>query len=340
MKTTLKNMLIILSAIMLAVVLLFVWEMYIPKSFAGAETVRYTARSGMGAKEIATDLKERGVIKSSLFFNAYAFITGSHGKLQAGLYDISPSMSVAGIINTLVSGNVARHKITVIEGWDLRDIADYLEEKDVYYNEEFAGALEMDFSGKFSFLTGKPEKLGLEGYIFPDTYYIPAGSSAEDFLNVALQNFDRKLTPAMREQITKDKRSIFQIVTMASILEKEVNSLEDKKIVSGILWKRLSVSMPLQVDATINYITNKNDPGVTLADTKIDSPYNTYKYYGLPLGPISNPGLDSLMAAVYPQKSDYWYYLSELETGKTIFSKTFQEHQSSIKKYFKSVGLK
>ncbi len=333
MSTIYKNILNILAAIILAVILLFVWEMYVPKSFAGAEVVRYNAQSGMGAKEISTDLKEKGIIKSSLFFDIYAFMTGRHGKLQAGLYDVSPSMSVASIINALEKGKVATNKITVIEGWNVRDIANYLQEKNIYDKEAFSKALDTDFTEQFSFLHDKPKKLDLEGYIFPDTYQILVGADAEDFLNIALQNFDKKLTPAMRGQITKDKRSIFQVVTMASIIEKEVNLPADKKIVSGILWKRLASGMPLQVDATINYITDKNHPGVTLTDTKIDSPYNTYKYYGLPLGPISNPGLDSLMAAVYPEKSLYWYYLSEPKEGKTIFSKTLEEHNAAIAKY-------
>jgi len=122
---------------------------------------------------------------------------------------------------------------------------------------------------------------------------------------------------------------------MASMIEKEVQTPEDKKMVSGILWKRITEGMPLQVDATVNYITGKHDKGVQIKDTVIDSPYNTYKYYGLPKGPISNPGMDSIQAAIYPQKSVYWYYLSATKTGETIFSKTLEEHNLAISKYLK-----
>ena len=122
---------------------------------------------------------------------------------------------------------------------------------------------------------------------------------------------------------------------MASILEKEVVSLHDKKIVAGILWKRIANGVPLQVDSTINYITQKNNASVSVKDTDIDSPYNTYKYSGLPKGPISNPGIDSIMAAIYPTKSQYWYYLSADGTGKTIFSQTLEEHAAAIAKYLK-----
>ena len=107
-------------------------------------------------------------------------------------------------------------------------------------------------------------------------------------------------------------------------------------MVSGILWKRLAVGMPLQVDATINYITNKNDAGVAIKDTKINSPYNTYKYAGLPAGPISSPGMDSILAAIYPTKNDYWYWLSANGTGKTIFSKTLDQHNIARVKYLGS----
>ena len=122
---------------------------------------------------------------------------------------------------------------------------------------------------------------------------------------------------------------------MASLIEKEVKTPEDKKIVSGILWKRLENSIPLQVDATISYITGKKGDSVSIEETKIDSPYNTYKYKGLPLGPISNPGLESIIASIYPENSDYWYYLSTPE-GKTIFSKTLEEHNIAKAKYLKN----
>jgi UPF0755 protein len=141
-----------------------------------------------------------------------------------------------------------------------------------------------------------------------------------------LANFGKKLNPELREKIAVQKKTIFDIVTMASLLEKEVITLDDKKIVAGILWKRLEIGMPLQLDATVNYVTGKNDPSVTIKDTTIDSPYNTYKYKGLPKGPISNPGIDSIIATIYPKKTNYWYYLTD---GKTIFSETLQQHNTA-----------
>jgi UPF0755 protein len=244
-------------------------------------------------------------------------------------------MPVAEIVKKIVEGDVAKNKITIIEGWNLRNIADYLESKKLYSKEDFLMAAKADFSDDFTFLKEKPKNTGLEGYIFPDTYYLSDKSKPEDFLKVTLFNFDKKLSLELREEILRQKKSIFKIVTMASMIEKEVKTFEDKKIVSGIFWKRIKEGIPLQVDATVNYVTGKNDAKVLLEDTKIDSRYNTYKYYGLPLGPISNPGMDSILAAIYPEKTDYWYYLSADGNGQTIFSKTLDEHNIAKAKYFK-----
>ncbi len=337
MDQNLKKKIITGLAIFVAVVLLIsAWQIYVPRDFGASETIFYSAKAGLGGTKIAQDLKDEKIIKSSFWFNAYALLTGQSARLQAGLYDISPSMSIAALVKKMATGDVAKHKIKILEGWDVTDMADYLEEKKFYTREEFNKALKMDFSKEFDFLYSKPKGMGLEGYIFPDTYYVPVESSAKDFLTLALNNFGKKLTPELRKKITADKRSIYQVVTMASILEKEVPTLIDKKMVAGILWKRIVTGMPLQLDSTVNYATGKSDSRVTLADSKIDSRYNTYKYYGLPLGPISNPGLESLMAAINPIKTEYWFYLSASGNGKTIFSKTYEEHTSSISKYLNS----
>jgi len=190
--------------------------------------------------------------------------------------------------------------------------------------------LKKDYSGQFDFLKDKPKDIGLEGYLFPDTYQISKGETCEEIIDLMLANFGKKLTPDLREEIITQKKSIFDIVTMASMIEKEVRTLSDKKIVSGILWKRIAVGMPLQLDATINYITQRSDPSVAIKATKINSPYNTYMYSGLPKGPISSPGIDSITSAIYPKQTKYWFYLSD---GKTIFSETLDQHNEAKAKY-------
>ena len=149
-----------------------------------------------------------------------------------------------------------------------------------------------------------------------------------------MENFGAKLLPEIREEISRQEKTIFEIITMASLIEKEVRTLEDKKIVSVILWKRLDVEMPLQVDATIAYLTGKKTTRVSLEELKIDSPYNTYKYRGLPLGPIANPGIESITAAVEPGKTDFWFYLSKPD-GTTVFSRNLDEHNAAKNKYLR-----
>ena len=210
----------------------------------------------------------------------------------------------------------------------------YLQEQ-IYQKEEFLKAVNKDFSQEFNFLKDKPKDLGLEGYLFPDTYEIVKGENAEEFIKIMLQNFDKKLTDDLEQEIKNKNKSIFEIITMASLLEKEVKTHEDKRIVAGIFWKRIETRIPLQSCATIAYIKGENQWQYSYEDTRIKSPYNTYLNLGLPLGPISNPGIDSIEAAIYPKETEYNYFLTNPKTGKTIFSKTYKEHNINKEKYLK-----
>ena len=316
---------------------------YAPGSLGTKPEVIYEIKSGSGYEQITKDLEMRGIVKNGWFFRIYVLISGNYSKLQAGKYSISPSMSASQIAQKFAAGDVIKNNITIIEGWKLEDIASYLESKQLATKKDFldltnpsaSSGQAKDFTDTYDFLKDKPKNLNLEGYVFPDTYQFNGSQTLEDLLKGILGNFDKKLTVDLRKEIANQHKSIFEIITMASIIEKEVQSLVDKKMVSGILWKRQKVGVPLQVDATINYITKKSDPGVKIKDTQIDSPYNTYKYRGLPLGPISNPGMDSILAAIYPVKSDYWYYLSANGNGKTIFSRTLEDHAIARAKYLK-----
>jgi UPF0755 protein len=328
----------ILSYLLLAIIIIlgsvFTWSgIYLPKNPNSNESVVFTIKKGDGGREIAVNLEEKDLIKVATLFRIYNIFKGTSGELQAGEYLLSPSMTVPEITKKFVLGDVITENITIIEGWSLKEIGQYLGEKG-FSEEEFLELAKKDFSPEFDFLKDKPKDMNLEGYIFPDTYEIQKGETLEDILIKTLQNFDRKLTQDLRQEIENQGNTIFEIVTMASMIEKEVKTFEDKKIVSGILWKRLENNMPLQVDATISYITGKKAMNISVEETEIDSPYNTYKYKGLPLGPICNPGLESILASIYPESSDYWYYLSTPD-GKTIFSKTLEEHNIAKEKYLK-----
>ena len=322
--------------IMGAILFLFLaWEIFVPQSLRSVPESVVTITKGMGYKDISLELKEQGIFKNTLAFNVYVVVSGNYGRLQSGSYNLSPSMSLFAIVEKFSSGDVVKEKVTIPEGWDINQIAQYFEQRNIALAKEFLDVANKDWSGEFDFLKDKPKNLSLEGYIFPDTYYLSMNTTTEEFLKIALDNFSNKVGSDLLVEIKAQRRSLFEIVTMASMIEKEVILPADKKIVSGILWKRIQGGMPLQVDATVNYATGKKDSRVSLGDTKVDSPYNTYKYYGLPKGPISNPSIESIWAAIYPTKTDYWYYLSARDTGKTIFSKTLDEHNIAIAKYLR-----
>ena len=287
----------------------FIWQgIYLPKNSTFVEEKLFLIERGQSLFQIAENLEKEGLIKNKFFFDFYILAKGSQKKLQAGQYSLSPSMAVEEIAKKIISGNVAKIIVTIPEGFTVKQIEERLGLK----------------------LPGE----NLEGFLFPDTYQFPLGVSGEEVVRKMKENFEKKLTPDLREEIERQGKTIFEVVTMASLIEKEVKTKEDKELVSGILWERLKNKIPLQVDATITYITGKNDIKVSVEETKIDSPYNTYKYLGLPKGPICNPGLESILAAIYPKKSEYWYYLSTPE-GETIFSKTLEEHNIAKAKYLK-----
>ncbi len=334
-----KNKIVLL--ILFAVFCFIIWQgIYFQKSFESAENI-FSVEKGQSVFEISKNLEKQELIAHSFYFNIYVFLTGKQGNLQAGEYLFNSQQSVKEIAQKIFKGEIMQAKtITIIEGWDIKDIAWYFENQGMFQAEEImevAGFpliennLQEDFT-EFKFLKDKPLDKNLEGYLFPDTYNIEKNDGVKKIVEKMLENFGIKLDSQLREEIQKQGKSVFEIITMASLIEKEVRIYIDKETVSGVLWKRLDSNMPLQVDATIVYVTGKKT--VSKEETKIDSLYNTYKYLGLPFGPICNPGLDSIKAAIYPKESKYWYYLSTLE-GETIFSRTLEEHNMNKAKHLK-----
>jgi UPF0755 protein len=331
-----KNIFSIIGIIFLFLFFYICFQIYVPINPGSNETISYAVQKGWGDTEIANNLQKLGIIKSAALFKFYALVTLQHSNLQAGQYNLSPKMSIYQIVKAMAEGDVVKDRIVIPEGWDITDIAGYLQSRDICKQDYFISLTknpstssgQETLAEKFSFLLDKPKSADLEGYLFPDTYQINKDETCDQFLLAMLANFDKKLTPDLRTEIAVQKKTIFDIVTMASMIEKEVRTLSDKKIVSGILWKRLAIGMPLQLDSTIIYITGKTS--ISTKDKTINSPYNTYKYYGLPKGPISNPGIDSITAAIYPTKTNYWYYLTD---GKTYFSETLDQHNAAKAKY-------
>ncbi|MEA3344401.1 MAG: endolytic transglycosylase MltG [Patescibacteria group bacterium] len=356
-----KYFLIFLTIIFLICffLLFLVWFcIYVPKDSNFSTQRNFLIENGQSVEEISHNLEEQGFIKHSVFFGAYLLFQGKSGEIKAGNYELSLKMNIPEIVEKFISGDTTKKTITIIEGWDLRDIGWYFENQGMFIAEEFFEItgfpktdyssvkdlpIPIDFSEEFDFLKDKPKNVGLEGYLFPDTYYINELASSEatagkaeieDIVRKMLVNFGEKLNPDLRQEIAVQDQTIFEIITMASLIEKEVRTIEDKKIVAGILYNRLEIGMPLQVCATIAYITGKKSIQTSLDDLTVDSRFNTYKYKGLPLGPISNPGFESILATIYPKESEYFYYLSTPE-GKTIFNKTLDGHNRDKAKYLK-----
>jgi UPF0755 protein len=278
-----KFVLLIIGILILIVLVAGGYSLFVspPKKFPTGSTV--SVESGSGLLQLSRSLEEEGVIRSSFWFRIAAiFFKGERG-LQAGDYALNVPENVFRIARRVISGDyqIKRVKLTIPEGFTVKKISSL-------FNEEFSSFDKRVF-----------ENSALEGYLFPDTYFIHVNATATSTIRLLRDNFIRKIFYLMPD-IEESGHTLDEIIIMASILESEAKTLEDRKIVSGILWKRLEIGMPLQVDASFVYINGKTTADLTLEDLKINSPYNTYLYKGLPPTPISNPGLESITAAIYP----------------------------------------
>lgn len=228
---------------------------------------------------------------------------------------------------------------TVIEGWNIEQISEYYEKQGMFSKDDFIKAVK-DFDSSSYPLITKPNSKNLEGYLFPDTYRFEKDATPIMVITKMLDNFSSRLETL--GVIDPNKKynglSLYEIITLASIIEKESGgegstsgelSLQDERnLIASVFYNRLAIGQGLESDATVNYATGKNTPGASLKDLQIDSPYNTYKYAGLPPGPICSPSLGSIKAALNPAKSDYYYFLHKQPSGQVDFSRTFEEHKN------------
>lgn len=314
----------------------------------GAPETNVNISKGSSLSQISSELKAQNLIGSEFIFKALAVISGSASKLQAGNYHLPENLSLTELIGKLKNGEGAStdDEIKVLEGWTLNDIAKTFEARGMKPDDFFtlAGrpptittrtkAAPSLWSAQFAFLDNKPSGASLEGYAFPDTYRFHKDATAEDVLAKMLGNFNDKAAIIIANGAQESGRSAYDILKVASIVEAEVPHKADRPIIAGIIWKRLSMGMGLQVDSTVNYVTDRGHASLTAEDLKIDTLYNTYKYRGLPPTPIGNPGLDAIQAAISPKESSYLYWLSAKD-GTTIFSKTLDEHNTAKARYLK-----
>ncbi len=317
-----------------------------PVSHATSTTL-YVINKGDGARTISEGLLKAGLIRSKNYFLFTVWLRHDQPKFMAGSYELSPSMKTSEIEKALAGGKPIsdEREVTILEGWTLDDMADALERQGIASKKEFfaeagesakfakPGSLP-DWAASYPALQDKPANASLEGYLFPDTYRIFSDGGAKALVRRMLDNFEAKLTPDLRAEIAAKHRSVRDIVIVASIIEREVRGDADRAMVSDIFWKRIDSGGGLEADSTVNYITGHSTPSVTYQDTKVDNPWNTYKYKGLPPGPIGNPGLSALVAAIRPKSNPYWYFLTDKE-GNVHYAKTLQEQSANKAKYLR-----
>ncbi len=302
--------------------------------------VSFTVYPGESPYSIAERLEEAGLISSARLFYAYIRYNDLGQKLEAGDYTLSPAMTIPEIARALQHGRVREITLTIPEGWRMEQLAQYLEEKGVMSARDFLAAAQRDlWVARYDFLKDVPEGATLEGYLFPDTYRLPVPASPQDLLTRMLDNFGARVTPEMRARAQEMGFTLFQVVTLASIVEREAVIPQERPVIAGVYLNRLRRGMYLQADPTVQYAkgydkaTGRWWPPITIEEmSSVQSPYNTFLNPGLPPGPICSPGLDSIKAVLYPAETDYLFFFSRGD-GSHVFSRTYEEHLENQKRY-------
>lgn len=301
-----------------AVVLgLIVWFfLFLPPSgFPSGKVI--TIEEDIPLSVAAMQLEEQRVIASAVAFTAFMRLTGRDDDMQAGPYIFKDPIGLISVAHRLANGisGAPVVRIRIEEGKTAREIGELLIEK----------------IPDFDHATFDPKARALEGYLFPDTYLILPDETPDEILERFYGTFERK-TAEIEEEILAFDRPLRDVLTMASLLEREARTLSEKRQIAGILWNRIEIGMPLQVDAVFGYIKDTQTYSPSFSDLEIDSPYNTYLYKGLPPGPIANPGLDSILAAVTPVETKNLYYLTGRD-GVMRYARTFEEHKANRARY-------
>lgn len=305
------------------------------------ERVRFAVSQGQQLRNVALALEKERLIVSASAWTLYVLSQGQRSNIQAGDYELNRGMTGRVVLQTLTTSPLKQNEVTVkvLEGTTNAALAALLESQGVISAADFLAAVRVTDSRQvvaktYGFLSDKPASADLQGYLFPDTYRFFKGSDAATVVQKFLDNFDDRVGSSLRQSAQAQGRTLFEELTMASILEAELKTDADRANGADVFWKRLSIGMALQSDATVNYVTGKGRLQPSINDTKVDSPYNTYVHTGLPPGPINNPSISALRAAINPTSNPYYYYLTKPD-GTTVFSKTLEEHNENKAKYLR-----
>lgn len=310
----------------------FLNEQYAPVNPSDKKSIDVVIPNASSARQVAVLLKEKNLIHSEAAFLGYCKKMGYDSRLKAGHYRLSRSQSLASIAEHIASGRVVNISFTIPEGYTVMQIKKLLIQKKICTEAEWNDAMKADYN--YAFLDEVPSQKieRLEGFLFPETYSISEDCSIKQVINMMLGSFDQIWKQELASQARAQKRSVYETVILASLIEKEARVAEERPIISGVIMNRLKAGMPLQIDASVLYALQQHKENVSYADLKVDSPFNTYKYPGLPAGPIACPGKASLEAALNPAKHSYYYYVYKGD-GTHSFSRTYSEHLAAVRKY-------
>ena len=289
----------------------------------------FVVREGSSAQAIAVELKAKGIIRSQTIFEIFAKLEGLDSKLKVGAYTLSPSMSVQNIVSILASGKMSANGTTIPEGYTVEQIADLLVEKGIIESRAAFLEIAKDFA-PYSYIEKRPAvKYACEGFLFPETYDFLPKTPALEILKRLTHEFDQRLDASLRQQAAAENISIYDLVTMASLVEREAKLKDERPEVASVFLNRLKINMPLQSCATVQYVLTDHKEILSISDTEVDSPYNTYEHDGLPIGPIANPGLACIKAVLNPAKTEYLFFVVNGKGGH-YFAKTYEEHEKNI----------
>lgn len=282
-----------------------------------------TVPVGSGLSQITRNLKKAGLIRNHLAFNVYVRLAGSERTMRAGEYHLSTAMSGPAILTRLGRGEQAVFTVTFPEGMTVREVAQTLAERGLVDVEGFMEKLSGEsLSSSYADLTpARPP----EGFLFPDTYKIAEGTAPEAIARMMIGRFREVFGPELAEEARRRGMSVHEVVTLASIIEKEAKVPEERPLISAVFQNRLRQRRPLQSCATVQYALGRHKPKLSYEDLEIDSPYNTYRHTGLTPGPIASPGLDSIRAALFPAKVNYLYFVARSD-GTHVFSTSYRDH--------------
>jgi UPF0755 protein len=326
--------------------LLLIWfgayrAAYARHYWEGTEDKKFYIRPGKNLDDIIGELKEKNILKSKLIFKIYVKFSGKEDKIISKGYIFKSGINNSELLNLLTDKNMVQtEKFTVIEGLRIKQIARNVENKLQLSAERFIKETENDSLINILGLKGKINNL--EGFLFPDTYYLPLDIDEKGLVNFLFNEFRKKVLndEELSKQIKDSRFSLLQVVTLASIIQGETNLKDEMPVVSGVYQNRLRKNMRLEADPTIQYvIPDGPKPRLKYSDLKIDSPYNTYLHFGLPPGPINNPGLSAIKSVLRPDKNNYIFFVATGNGGHK-FSETYAEHLKAVEEYKKNLEKK